>query len=213
VVTHVRGGSSTLPDALDDPAWLLAEVIEPDPPAEVVAAAGQVIAAGLAAFSGDDGAERAVSLGLTSLQATRLRMCARLAARLESDGWPMPPAITGPADVLAHVADIRGAVQERVVALYLDARNRPLCRETIAIGGLRASIIQPRDVLAPALRLPAAGLILAHNHPSGDVRPSAEDMEVTRQLSAAVRLFGIEMLDHLVVSRTGYCSLKEMGEM
>jgi len=70
----------------------------------------------------------------------------------------MPPPITGPADVLGHLADIRDCPQERVVALYLDARNRPLARESIAIGGLRASVIQPRDVLAPALTLPAAGL-------------------------------------------------------
>ncbi|HEV3234538.1 MAG TPA: JAB domain-containing protein, partial [Candidatus Dormibacteraeota bacterium] len=60
---------------------------------------------------------------------------------------------------------------------------------------------------------PAAGIVLAHNHPSGDVRPSPEDVDVTRQLAGAVRLFGLELVDHLVVSRTGYCSLKELGEM
>jgi DNA repair protein RadC len=213
VGVHLQLESRTGPGCGEDPAALLAQVIEPDPPAAVVEGAAQAMAAGLNTFSADDGMERGVGLGLSPLQATRLQMCARLAARLESDGWPMPPPITGPADVLVHVADIRGAVQERVVALYLDARNRPLGRETIAIGGLRASLIQPRDILAPALRLPAAGLVLAHNHPSGDVRPSPEDLEVTRQLAAAVRLFGMEMLDHLVVSRTGYCSLKELGEM
>ena len=192
---------------------LLAAVIEPEPPQEVIEASGHVISAGLSAFSSDDALERAMGLGLSRLQATRLQMCALLVSRLEADGWPMPPPITGPADVLGHLADIRACSQERVVALYLDARNRPLARETIAIGGLRASVIQPRDVLAPALTLPAAGLVLAHNHPSGDIRPSAEDLDVTRQLVAAVRLFGLELLDHLVVSRSGYCSLKELGEM
>ena len=192
---------------------LLAAVIEPEPPHGVVDAASHVIAAGLATFAAADSLDRAMGLGLSRLQATRLQHCAQLMSRLESDSWPMPPPITGPADVLAHLADIRACSQERVVALYLDARNRPLARETIAIGGLRSSVIQPRDVLAPALRLPAAGLVLAHNHPSGDIRPSAEDLDVTRQLVAAVRLFGLELLDHLVVSRSGYCSLKELGEM
>ncbi len=201
--------------ALSDraPEELLAGIIEPEPPSRVLEAAGQVLAAGLSAFTAEDGIERAMALGLSRLQATRLQMCAHLAARLEADSWPMPPPITGPADVLAHLADIRTAAQERVVALYLDARNRPLARKTIAIGGLRASLIHARDVLAPALSLPTAGIVLAHNHPSGDVRPSPEDIDVTRQLAGAVRLFGLELVDHLVVSRTGYCSLKELGEM
>ncbi len=192
---------------------LLAAIIEPEPPHRVVDAAGHVMAAGLAAFAADNSLDRAMGLGLSRLQAARLQSCAQLMSRLEADSWPMPPPITGPGDVLAHLADIRACSQERVVALYLDARNRPLARETIAIGGLRSSVIQPRDVLAPALRLPAAGLVLAHNHPSGDIRPSAEDLDVTRQLVAAVRLFGLELLDHLVVSRSAYCSLKELGEM
>jgi DNA repair protein RadC len=161
----------------------------------------------------EDCRERAVALGLTQLQAARLQMCAMLVTRLEADGWPMPAPVSGPADILVHVGDIRACAQERVVALYLDSRNRPLHRETIAIGGLRSSVIQPRDVLAPALRIPAAGLILAHNHPSGDTRPSPEDVKVTRQLAGAARLFGLELLDHLIVSRSGYCSLKELGEM
>jgi DNA repair protein RadC len=130
---------------------------------------------------------------------------------MERESWAMPAPIWGPPDVLAHLVNIRGAAQERVVALYLDSRNRPVHREVVAIGGLRASVIQPRDILAPAMQLPVAGIILAHNHPSGDTHPSAEGLEVTRQLAGAARLFGIELLDHLVVSRGGYTSLKEMG--
>ena len=99
------------------------------------------------------------------------------------------------------------------MALYLDARNRPLARELVSVGGLRASVIQPRDVLAPALRLPAAALILAHNHPSGDCTPSAEDLQVTRQLAAAAQLLGLELLDHLVVSARRCTSLRELGAL
>jgi DNA repair protein RadC len=190
--------------------WLAA-VLEPALPGRVREAAEVVLACGMAAWTSPGGIARARALGLRAGQARRLVACARLVSALERDGWAKPAPITGPADVLVHVADIRGARQERVVALYLDARNRPIHHEVVAVGGLRASLLHPRDVLRPALELPAAGIILAHNHPSGDTRPSQEDLEVTRQLAAAARLFGVELLDHLVVSEASYTSIKEVG--
>lgn len=171
------------------------------------------LAMGSAAWTTGDACNRAVAMGFTRRQARRLILCAELATLLEKESWAMPTPITGPADVLAHVADIRAATQERVVALYLDARNRPIHRELVAVGGLRASVIQPRDVLAPALALPAAAIVLVHNHPSGDTTPSREDLEVTRQLMAAAQLLGVELLDHLVVSRTRCSSLRELGHL
>jgi DNA repair protein RadC len=189
----------------------LAGILDLDAPEARLPSAEQAVAAGLLSWASGDAAEGAAALGLSRRQAIRLRLCATLLAEMERQSWAMPAPIAGPADVLAHLVDIRGAVQERVVAIYLDSRNRPLHRETVAIGGLRASVIQPRDIIAPALRLPAAGIILAHNHPSGDTRPSGDDLEVTRQLAAAARLFGIELVDHLVVSRSGCTSIKESG--
>ena len=190
-------------------ADLLAVVLEPVSPGRVREAAEIVLASGLTTWAG--AGERAAGIGLRPRQVQRLSACARLFAHLEREGWAMPTPLAGPADVLAHVADIRGASQEKVIALYLDARNRPIHRELIAIGGLRASLMHPRDVVRPALELPAAGIILVHNHPSGDTGPSAEDLEVTRQLAAAARLFGVELLDHIVVSRASYTSIKEVG--
>jgi DNA repair protein RadC len=189
----------------------LAGILDLDTPEARLVAAEQALAAGLLSWAGGDTASCAAALGLSRRQAIRLRLCATVLAEMERESWAMPAPIVGPADVLAHLVDIRGAVQERVVAIYLDSRNRPVHRETVAIGGLRACVIQPRDILAPALQLPVAGIILAHNHPSGDTRPSADDLEVTRQLAAAGRLFGIELVDHLVVSRSGFTSIKEMG--
>jgi DNA repair protein RadC len=188
----------------------LAGILDLDAPETRLPAAEQAVAAGLLSWAGVD-ASSCAALGLSRRQAVRLRLCATLLAEMERQSWAMPAPIAGPADVLAHLVDIRGAAQERVVAIYLDSRNRPVHRETVAIGGLRASVIQPRDIIAPALQLPVAGIILAHNHPSGDTRPSADDLEVTRQLAAAGRLFGIELVDHLVVSRSSFTSIKEMG--
>ena len=203
----VEGGESAAVAAL------MAELIEPGRTDAYRDLVRDAVAMGPAAWTGPDASRRAAAMGFTTRQARRLVLCAELAALLEKESWAMPAPIAGPADVLAHVADIRAGTQERVVALYLDARNRPIHRELVAVGGLRASVIQPRDILGPALALPAAAIVLVHNHPSGDTTPSREDLEVTRQLLAGSKLLGIELLDHLVVSRTRCTSLRELGHL
>ena len=194
-------------------AGLVADLVEPDGSGACRELVRDALALGAFAWTAGGACERAEAMGFTPAQARRLVVCAELAGLLEQESWAMPAPISGPADVLAHVGDIRAAHQERVVALYLDARNRPIHRELVALGGLRASVIQPRDVLAPALSLPAAAIVLVHNHPSGDTTPSRQDLDVTRQLAAAAQLLGIELLDHLVVSRTSCTSLRELGHL
>ena len=211
ITYELREGTLSGVSALTEP--LLALVAgAPNGAATVGPALTAALAAGLAPWASAPRAQLE-GLGLTPAQARRLRLCSEFARAIEADGADQPAPITGPADVLAHVQDLRDAPQERAVALYLDARNRPLGRELVSVGGLRASVIQPRDVLAPALRLPAAALILVHNHPSGDCTPSAEDLQVTRQLAAAAQLLGLELLDHLVVSARRCTSLRELGAL
>jgi DNA repair protein RadC len=125
----------------------------------------------------------------------------------------MGASIGGPKDVLAELRDIRTKHSEHFVALYLDSRNRILHRQVVGIGGVRAAVTSPRDILAPALDFPTTGIVVAHNHPSGDPEPSAEDLEVTRQLAKGCATLGIELLDHLVVAKRGYVSLKELGAL
>jgi len=193
------------------PGEMLACLLDQEHPETMLQAAHQILSTGLLTWARPDCEERALPLGLNRRQALRVRLCAELLTKLETESWAMPTPITAPADVLAHVSDLRQACQEKVVAIYLDSRHRPLRRELISVGGLRASVIQPKDVLAPALALPAAALILVHNHPSGDTTPSSEDLEVTRQLAQAARLLGLELLDHLIVARGRYTSIKETG--
>jgi DNA repair protein RadC len=100
-------------------------------------------------------------------------------------------------------------VQERFAALYLNARNAPLGWREISRGSVSASIVHPREVFAPALRLAASSLILAHNHPSGDPSPSKEDLELSRRLRQVGELLGMEVLDHLIITATTHVSLKE----
>ena len=97
------------------------------------------------------------------------------------------------------------------MSLYLDAPNRLICRETVSIGSLNTTRTHPREVLQPASVNSALAFILVHNHPSGSLDPSRDDVEFTRTMARAGDLMGISLYDHLIVSRRGYVSLKERG--
>jgi len=121
------------------------------------------------------------------------------------------PCIASPAEAYALVRDLRSARKEHLVALYLDAQNRLICRETVSIGSLNTTRTHPREVLQPAIVNSALAFILAHNHPSGSLDASRDDVDFTRTMSRAGELMGISLYDHLIVSRKGFVSLKEKG--
>lgn len=121
------------------------------------------------------------------------------------------PALVQPDDVFAWCSDLRTANRERFVGLYLDARHRVLRRRLVSIGTLTASLVHPREVLGPALRVRAAALVVVHNHPSGDPEPSPEDCALTERLRDAARLLGLDLLDHVVVAREGFVSMRQRG--
>ncbi len=101
--------------------------------------------------------------------------------------------------------------QERTGALYLDARNRLLRDAECYTGTLDRALVEPRAILKGALLEDAAGVILYHNHPSGDPSPSPEDLEFTRRLLKAADHLGVRFLDHVIVGREGSISLREAG--
>jgi DNA repair protein RadC len=103
------------------------------------------------------------------------------------------------------------ARKEQLVGLYLDAQNGLLHRETISVGSLNTTRTHPREILYPAIAHLALGFILAHNHPSGCLEPSPEDVEFTQAVRRAGELMGIELYDHLIIGRGGYTSLRERG--
>lgn len=119
------------------------------------------------------------------------------------------PSISRPADAAGLLADIKDHRKEHFVALFLNARNQVICREDVSVGSLNASLVHPREVFAPAVGSSAASVILAHNHPSGDVTPSREDIELTRRMVQAGEIMGIEVLDHLIVASGRFLSMKE----
>jgi DNA repair protein RadC len=123
-------------------------------------------------------------------------------------------AVRGPADVHRHMGPrLRDLRQEEFHVLLLDARHRLLRKALVTRGTLDASLIHPREVFRLAILEGAAGVILVHNHPSGDPTPSPEDRAVTRQLSDAGRAVGIPVLDHVVVGGGRWRSLAEDGSL
>ncbi len=124
---------------------------------------------------------------------------------------PKRPRLTRPRDVFDRVRHLVRVKKEHLVGLYLDAQNGLLHEETLSIGSLNTTRTHPREILYPAISHLALGFILAHNHPSGCIEPSREDVEFTDAVKRAGELMGIELYDHLVVGREGYTSLRERG--
>lgn len=117
------------------------------------------------------------------------------------------PIIDTPEKAVAQLADIRDKKQEYFVCLTLDGANRLIAKRTITIGTLTASLVHPREVFADAITDRAASIIVAHNHPSGILRPSDADNEVTNRLQEAGELLGILLNDHIIVSGHDYKSI------
>jgi DNA repair protein RadC len=121
-------------------------------------------------------------------------------------------ALTSPREAGAYMVRLlQGKAREHFYVVLLDAKNHVLATELISVGGLSVSLAHPREVFKAAIRRSAAAVILAHNHPSGDPEPSPEDIRLTTRLVEAGELLGIEVLDHLIVGRTRYLSLRERG--
>ena len=119
------------------------------------------------------------------------------------------PEILSAADIWNLCADIRGSKKEHFIAFYIDTQNRLIERQIISVGTLNASLVHPRELFEPAIRLHAASVIVAHNHPSGILTPSSEDREVTRRLQQAGQIVGIQIVDHVIVSESAFYSFEQ----
>ena len=122
-----------------------------------------------------------------------------------------PIAITGPQDVYKYLREIGQLDRESFYCLHLNARNKLISCEEVSKGTLSASLVHPREVFKAAIIRSASGIIVSHNHPSGDPAPSADDYEITKRLDRVGELVGIEVLDHVVIGNGIYWSMKEKG--
>lgn len=112
-------------------------------------------------------------------------------------------------DILARLNFIRTKRQEYFVCLSLNSNYRIIARRTVTIGLLDVALVHPRELFSGAIKDRAAFVVVAHNHPSGDVSPSQEDITTTHQLVAAGQLLGIPLRDHIIVTKKEYYSFRD----
>ena len=118
--------------------------------------------------------------------------------------------LTTPQQVETYLSELKSAAQEAFVVIALNAKNRVIEKHLISLGTVNSALVHPREAFRALIQSGASATILAHNHPSGDPAPSAEDIKITRQLVSAGEIMGIKVLDHVVIGDTAL-SLREAG--
>lgn len=116
-----------------------------------------------------------------------------------------------PKDIYDYLCDMRNLQQEQFRIVLLNSKNRIICQHLISQGTINASLVSPREVFHAATKYLAAGIIITHNHPSGDYNPSKADLLVTKSLVSSGKLLEIPILDHVIISCNGYFSFLENG--
>jgi DNA repair protein RadC len=148
--------------------------------------------------------------GIGEAKAVQLKAAFELGARFTASRGPERPEVRSSRDVVELVGDaMRLYEEERFAILLLDTKNRLIRQETVSVGTLNASLVHPREVFRSAIRASSAAVIVCHNHPTGDCRPSREDFETTRRIREAGELVGIRLLDHIIMGDGDYYSFKD----
>jgi len=120
--------------------------------------------------------------------------------------------IHGPEDVYQHFLFLfKQQVRERFVVFWLNSANRIIGLEVVSEGTLNSSLVHPREVLRGAIVATCASIVIAHNHPSGNIEPSSEDIAITKQIVEAGKIIGIPVHDHIIFTNESYTSFAERG--
>jgi len=152
--------------------------------------------------------------GVGLAKAAQIKACFELGKRQDLEADEEKISISNPRDVAQAVrARIQDKAKEHFTLVLLNTRNKIIRVETISTGTLNASLVHPREVFKEAIAHTASSVIIAHNHPSGDTEPSEDDIRLTKRLVEVGRLVGIEVLDHIIVTKKEYLSFKEKGLM
>jgi DNA repair protein RadC len=150
--------------------------------------------------------------GIGSAKAATLSAAFELVRRIQSQKNSSTASFRRSSDVANHYIPLMRDLRKEVFkVLLLNRANRLIKEVTISEGTLEASLVHPRDVFREALLEPAAGVILIHNHPSGNPSPSEEDLRITKQLVEAGRLLGIKVYDHIILAGENHRSLADEG--
>jgi len=150
------------------------------------------------------------NFGIGEAKACQIVACFELGRRSVSFNYDKKIVINSAEDIgklfLPKMSHLK---KENFRVVYLDSRKRAIKEETIFIGSLNASVVHPREIFEPAITEGVAAIILLHNHPSGDPTPSEDDLEITKQIVSSGKILGIEVLDHVIIGRNSYYSMRE----
>lgn len=147
-------------------------------------------------------------LNIPYTKACQIIACGEIGRRVYQKSETGFKTIRTAKDVFEYVQDMRHLPKEHLRGIYLNTHHRVIHDEVISIGTINSNIIHPREVFRPAIEYNAAAVILAHNHPSNNVNPSTEDIEITKQLIEAGKMIGISLLDHVIITRDEFISIE-----
>lgn len=155
-------------------------------------------------------AEQLISFpGIGKSKASRVLAALELGERVYAPALLNKVIVRTTDDAVGQLKEYAQRKQEYLAVLYLNARHELLQKEVIGIGSLNSMVITPKEIFSPALHLPCASIIIAHNHPSGDPEPSDDDIKFTQRIHEAGEVMGIPLIDHLVIAKSSYFSFRE----
>ena len=150
--------------------------------------------------------------GIGKVKAVQLKCIGELSKRMAAAAARPQLSFNNPVTIARYYMEhLRHEEQEVLLVMMLDGRNHLLGEQMISRGTVGATLVTPREVFIEALKFHAVGLILVHNHPSGDPTPSECDMDITERISRAGELLGVKLLDHIVIGDQKYISFREQG--
>lgn len=149
--------------------------------------------------------------GIGTAKVKKIQCIAEIAKRVYRINNVLPSVIKTPGDAFKRMEDMQFLAVEQFRVIYLNTKNGIIAEEIVAQGTINSTIVGGRELFRRAVRLLAASIILAHNHPSGNALPSQEDIAITRKLVEAGKLLDINILDHIIIGKGQFESLKERG--
>lgn len=150
--------------------------------------------------------------GIGPAKATDILAAFELAKRLADSRMEFQGVVNSPQDAAQLVLrELSLADKEHFMIIMLNTKHRVIAKKTISIGHLHASLVHPREMFKEAIRRSSAAVILVHNHPSGDLTPSSDDISTTERLCEVGELLGIDVLDHIIIGNNRYLSFREQG--
>ena len=150
--------------------------------------------------------------GIGFAKAAQIKACFELGKRQDLEPELRDFDIKNPQSVVKAIqSSIKDKAKEHFKLILLNTRNKIIGISTVSIGTLNSNLVHPREVFKDAISHSAASVVFAHNHPSGDPEPSEDDLTITKRLTEAGKILGIEVLDHIIITKNGFFSFKEKG--